>query len=145
MFWYRLRGVGYTRSMTSLFRVMRKLGLYREKNKNPKYVPKTYEKATFPGQKVQIDVKVVPKSCIVGKAKKFGQKFYQYTAIDECTRIRFLMSFEEQSTYSSMIFLQELLKFIKFKPITAQNLPSNSRKQRRTTKHFLKNNLIFMG
>ena len=49
--------------MTSLFRVMHKLGLYRDKNKNPKYVPKPYEKATFPGQKVQIDVKVVPKSC----------------------------------------------------------------------------------
>ena len=49
--------------MSSLFRVMRKLGLYRKKNKNPKYVPTTYEKATFPGQKVQIDVKVVPKSC----------------------------------------------------------------------------------
>ena len=73
------RGVGYTRSMTSLLRVMRKLGLYRDKNKNPKYVPK---------------------SCIVGKAKKIEQKFYQYSAIDECTRIRFLMSFEEQSTYT---------------------------------------------
>ena len=80
--------------MTSLFRVMRKLGLYRKKSKNPKYVPK---------------------SCIVGKAKKIEQKFYQYSAIDECTRIRFLMSFEEQSTYSSRIFLQELVRAFPFK------------------------------
>ena len=115
MFWYRLKCIGYTRSMSSLFRVMRKLGLYREKKKNSDYIPKPYEKATFPGQKVQIDVKVVPQSCIVGKAKKLEQKFYQYTAIDECTRIRFLMSFEEQSTYSSMVFLQELVRAFPFK------------------------------
>ena len=90
--------------MSSLFRVMRKLGLYRKKSKNPKYIPKPYEKATFPGQKVQIDVKVVPKSCIVGKAKKLEQKFYQYTAIDECKRIRFLMSFEEKYIFVDDIF-----------------------------------------
>ena len=38
MFWYRAALVTL---MSSLFRVMRKLGLYREKNKNPKYVPKS--------------------------------------------------------------------------------------------------------
>ena len=83
--------------MSALFRVRRRLGLYLCKPKNPKYVPKPYAPALFPGQKVQIDVKVVPKSCIVGKAKAFGQKFYQYTAI-------YLGAFEEQNTYSSMIF-----------------------------------------
>ena len=69
---------------------MRRLGLYREKKKNPKYVPKPYQKALYPGEKVQVDVK------IVGKAKKLGQKFYQFTAIDECTRIRYLGAFIHQ-------------------------------------------------
>ena len=113
--WYRLKCEGYTRSMPTLFRVMRRLGLYRTKPKNPKYVPKPYEAALFPGQKVQIDVKVVPKSCIVGKARELGQKFYQYTAIDECTRIRYLGAFEEQSTYSSKKFLEKLVKAFPFK------------------------------
>ena len=115
MLWYKLRRVGYKRTMSTLFRVMRRLGLYREKKKNPKYVPKPYQKALQPGEKVQIDVKVVPKVCIVGKAKELGEKFYQYTAVDECTRIRYLMAFKEQSTYSSMIFLQELVKAFPFK------------------------------
>lgn len=115
LFWYRLSCKGYTRSMSALFRVMRRLGLYRLKPRNPKYTPKPYAKADFPGQKIQIDVKVVPKSCIVGQAKELGQKFYQYTAIDECTRLRYLGAFTEQSTYSSMIFLQQLVKAFPFK------------------------------
>ena len=115
MLWCRLKRVGYTRCMASLYRVMRRLGLYRQKAKNPKYVPKPYKKADYPGQKVQVDVKVVPTACITGKAQKLGQKFYQYTAIDECTRIRYLMAFEEQSTYSSMIFLQHLVRAFPFK------------------------------
>ena len=115
MFWYRLSCMDYTRSMPALFRVMRRLGLYRAKPQNPKYVPKPYEPALFPGQKVQIDVKVVPNTCIVGAAKALGQKFYQYTAIDECTRMRYLGGFEEHSTFSSMIFLQQLVRIFPFK------------------------------
>jgi len=76
---------------------------------------KPYEQATFPGQKVQIDVKVVPSVCIVGQAKEQGEKMYQYTAIDECTRFRFIAAFKEQSTYSSMRFLQQLIRRFPFK------------------------------
>ncbi len=57
---------------------------------NPKYIPKPYEKMLYPGQRVQIDVKFVPESCIVGDAKAEGRKFYQYTAIDEYSRFRYL-------------------------------------------------------
>ena len=35
---------------------------------NPKYTPKPYKKADYPGQKIQIDVKYVPSSCLVGAA-----------------------------------------------------------------------------
>ncbi len=75
---------------------------------NPKYIPKPYEQMTYPGQRVQIDVKFVPTSCIVGNAK--GKKFYQYTAIDEYSRFRYLEAFEEHSTYSSALFLDHLIK-----------------------------------
>ena len=47
----------------------------------------------FPGERVQIDVKFVPESCIVGDAA--GEKFYQYTAIDEFSRWRYLEAFQE--------------------------------------------------
>lgn len=67
---------------------------------------------SYPGQRVQIDVKFVPAACIVGKAS--GQKFYQYTAIDEYSRFRYLEAFEEHSTYSSAVFLEHLIKAFPF-------------------------------
>ena len=112
VFWVKLRQRGYSRSITGLYRVLQKTGQLTVKPPNPKYIPKPYEKMFYPGQRVQIDVKVVPTSCIVGDAK--GEKFYQYTAIDEYSRFRYLEAFKEQCTYSSAIFLEHLVKAFKF-------------------------------
>ena len=65
------------------------------------------------GKRIQIDVKFVPEVCMAGDAK--GKRFYQYTAIDECSRFRYLEAFEEHSTYSSAIFLEHLIKKFPFK------------------------------
>ena len=62
--WHRLRQRGYTRRPESLFRVMRKLGLFPQKEKKPAYKPKPYQQMTYPGQRIQVDVKVVPRRCI---------------------------------------------------------------------------------
>ena len=62
----------------------------------------------YPGQRVQIDVKYVPESCMVGQEP--GTKWYQYTFLDEYSRFRYLEAFEEHSTYSSMLFLQHVVK-----------------------------------
>ena len=86
VFWVKLRQRGYTRSITGLYRFLRKHGQMAVKPPNPKYIPKPYEQMQYPGQRVQIDVKFVPEACIVGDAA--GQKFYQYTAIDEYSRFR---------------------------------------------------------
>lgn len=114
VFWVKLRQKGYTRSLTALWRMLRKLELQPVKPPNPKYIPKPYEKMLYPGQRVQIDVKFVPDACIVGDAKAEGKKFYQYTAIDEYSRFRYLEAFEEHSSYSSAIFLEHMLKAFKF-------------------------------
>ncbi len=100
VFWVKLRQKRYTRSITGLWRILRKQGLQPIKPPNPKYIPKPYEKKSFPGQRIQIDVKFVPDACIVGDAKAEGKKFYQYTAIDEYSRFRYLEAFEEHSSYS---------------------------------------------
>lgn len=113
VFWVKLRQRGYTRSITGLYRILRKQGQMAVKPPNPKYIPKPYEQMLYPGQRVQIDVKVVPAACIVGDAK--GNKFYQYTAIDEYSRFRYLEAFEEQSSYSSAVFLEHLLKKFPFR------------------------------
>ena len=115
VFWVKLRHKGYTRSVTALWRMLRKLELQPVKPPNPKYIPKPYEKMLYPGQRVQIDVKYVPEACIVGDAKADGRKFYQYTAIDEYSRFRYLEAFEDHSSFSSAMFLDHMLKAFKFK------------------------------
>ena len=112
VFWVKLRQRGYSRSITGLYRILRKMGQMAVKPPNPKYIPKPYEKMLYPGQRVQIDVKVVPAACIVGDAA--DKKFYQYTAIDEYSRFRYLEAFEEHSSYSSAVFLEHLIKAFKF-------------------------------
>ena len=82
----------------------------KEKEKK-KYIPKPYEQMTYPGERVQIDVKHVSSACLVGEAA--GHKLYQYTAIDEYSRLRYLEGFEEASTFSSATFLKNAMAFFK--------------------------------
>jgi len=110
--WVKFRQRGYTQSITSLYRILIKTNLIPQKPPNPKYVPKPYEKMLFPGQRVQIDVKFIPSSCLVGEAK--NQKFYQYTALDEYSRFRYVKAFNEHSSYSSAVFLEHLIKVFHF-------------------------------
>jgi len=114
--WHRLRKRGYTRRPESLFRVMRRLGLYPQPKPKKKYIPKPYEQMQYPGQRVQIDVKVVPRKCIADSSLKL----YQYTAIDEYSRLRFLAAYNEQSTYSSADFLHKAVAFYKRKGFTIE-------------------------
>lgn len=108
VFWVKLMQRGYTRSIPGLYRFLRKQGMMAVKPPNPKYIPKPYEQMDHPGQRIQIDVKFVPSACLVNQAK--GKRFYQYTAIDEYSRWRFVEAFEEHSSYSSMRFLEHLVK-----------------------------------
>ena len=116
--WVKLRRNGYKHSITGLYRVLRRQGQIPAKLPNPKYIPKPYEQMHFPGKRVQIDVKFVPESCIIGNAK--GEKFYQYTAIDEFSRWRYLEAFQEHSSYSSAVFLEHLVKATPFKILCIQ-------------------------
>ena len=103
--WARLRERGYKRCVESLWRVLRREGLAEKEKPKKKYKPKPYEQMQYPGQRVQIDVKVVPRSCIADPLLKL----YQYTAIDEYSRYRILGAYVEQSTYSSADFLRRVV------------------------------------
>lgn len=107
--WHRLRKRGYNRRLESLFRVMRKMGMFPPKKKKNPYKPKPYEQMDRPGQRVQIDVKVVPLRCLANRE----ERLYQYTAIDEFSRLRYLGAYPEQSTYSSADFLEKAIKWYK--------------------------------
>lgn len=70
----------------------------------PKKKPKPYERAAYPEQKVQVDVKFIPQYCCSN-----GKKYYQYTAKDECSRWAYRQLYDEHSTYSSFTFLKSLI------------------------------------
>ena len=137
--WSRLRKKGYTRRPESLYRVMRKLGMFPAEKPRKAYQPKPYQQMTYPGERIQVDVKVVPRRCIADPELRL----YQYTAIDEYSRLRFLAAYPEQSTYSSADFLKRLQKWYARRGITVEcvqtdngfeftNRFSNSRKDRPT-------------
>lgn len=114
--WSRLRKRGYSRCIESLWRVLRREGLPAKEKPRKKYTPKPYEQMKYPGQRVQIDVKVVPRSCIANPELKL----YQYTAIDEYSRYRILGAYPEQSTYSSAHFLRHVVEAFRRKGVTVE-------------------------
>ncbi len=48
VFWVKLRQRGYSRSITGLYRVLKRTKQGAVKPPNPKYIPKPYEKMMFP-------------------------------------------------------------------------------------------------
>ena len=114
--WVKLNKVGYTRSITSLYRVMQRLGIYKKTpSKRKKYEPKPYEQMKYPGERIQVDVKYVPGECLTDEIKERDGKYYQYTAIDEYTRKRVLWASKEHNTYASYQFLKIIMKRFPFK------------------------------
>ena len=112
---------GYSRSFSGMVYAAKRLGLTEEpkaKKKNRK--SRRYPEILVPGEKVQIDVKEVPYNCLRGKVLRDGKHLYQWTAIDECTRIRFVYGFEEHTPENTVKFLKRLLKAFPFKIQTIQ-------------------------
>ena len=114
--WVKLRRAGYTRSITSLYRVMQRIGIYQKTpSKKKEYEPKPYEEMRYPGERVQVDVKYVPAKSLTKEVKEQDGRYYQYTAIDEYTRKRVLWASKEQSTSASTEFIKVIMKKFPFK------------------------------
>lgn len=78
---------------------------------NPKYIPKPYEQMDYPGQRIQVDVKFVPSVCLKN-SKVVGKKFFQYTAIDEYSRWRFVEALKEVTERIMSVFMQHMNNLI---------------------------------
>lgn len=94
---------GYKRSYGCFKRTAAEL-LGKAAKPRKKHQNKPYQRADYPGQKLQLDVKFVPMYCAAD-----GKKYYQYTAKDECTRWTFREMYAEHSTYSAKDFLEKLI------------------------------------
>lgn len=69
---------------------------------------KRYEKPQ-PGLRVQMDVK------FLGRMGDSRRKYYQYTAIDDCTRIRVLRIYDKCNQVTSIRFLDYVLEKLPFR------------------------------
>ena len=116
--WIKLKKRGYRRSQPALLKILRRLEMptNQKTRRSPTCVKNhTYEQMTYPGERVQIDVKYVPKECLSNEFKqKYPElKLYQYTAIDEYSRYRILGGYHEHDTYASSLFLCQVVSAFK--------------------------------
>ena len=74
---------------------------------------KRYEKPQ-PGHRVQVDVKFLER--IAGSRKRL----YQFTAIDDCTRIRVLKIYDACNQASAIRFLDEVIRRLPFRVLVVQ-------------------------
>ena len=133
VFWGKLTQRGHSRSIPGLYRFLKRQGIMAIHPPNPKYVPKPYEQVDHPGQRIRVDVRFVPSACLVN-SQVIGKHFFQYTAIDERSRWRFVEAFEEHSTHSSATFLDHLVKAFPF-PIECIQTDNGSEFTNRFTTH----------
>jgi transposase-like protein len=69
-----------------------------------------YDTPTMIGEKAQIDIKYVPVESLIGEALKryraTGEKLYQFTSIDECSREVFEYAYQDMGVNSAVNFLK---------------------------------------
>lgn len=100
---------GYKRSYGGMKRFLRKrFGAPAAPLTRPKK-PGEYDEGQFPGERVQIDVKYVPRKCL------YGERLYQYTMVDEYSRWCHREIYAEHSEYASSLFLRNAVKAAPFK------------------------------
>lgn len=108
MCWYLKQKYNWYVSKNTIWRLYKEYGLnrLRYKKKWERY-PQRYEKA-LPGERLQVDVKFI-------NQKEFsGKRYYQFTAIDDCTRYRVLRIYDHNSVKSSTEFINQVKEALPF-------------------------------
>lgn len=102
---------------SSVHRILRKHGMNRlpANQKHQQHAKRwiRYEKAQ-PGHRLQVDVKFLER--IPGKRKRL----YQFTAIDDCTRIRILKIYDACNQSTAVKFIDEVLRRLPFRILVVQ-------------------------
>jgi len=110
--WYLARYHGITISDATIYRILRRHGLQRLPNRVGRRAVHThrYEKQV-PGHHVQVDVKFLTLQ------RPGGQRVrrYQYTAIDDATRIRALRVYQRHTQRNAIAFLDHVVATFPFR------------------------------
>lgn len=95
-------------SRQTVWKLYKEHGLNRLRyKKNWQRYPQRYAKAN-PGERVQVDVKFLDK--IAGD----GKRYYQFTAIDDCTRYRVLRIYDHSGVESAADFINQVKAVLPF-------------------------------
>jgi transposase InsO family protein len=99
-------------SPSGVWRILKRLDMNRlpssQRHRRHAERWKRYEKP-LPGHRVQVDVK------FLGPLGGTRRKYYQYTAIDDCTRIRVLRAYDRCNQQISIRFLDYVLEKLPFR------------------------------
>lgn len=105
-----LQRFGLRVSRSTVNKILQRSGKITKATKPFKKKHKLRYQASVPGERVQIDVKYVPY-----RVQTTSGRAYQYTAIDDCTRVRFAKIYDGHGIYYLMQFLEDMLAFLPFK------------------------------
>lgn len=95
-------------SSQTIWRLYKEHGLNRLKyKKNWQRYPQQYSKA-IPGDRVQVDVKFIDNLAFSGK------RYYQFTAIDDCTRFRVLRIYDHNNVANAADFINQVKMALPF-------------------------------
>lgn len=95
-------------SSQSIWRLYKEHGLNRLKyKKNWQRYPQHYSK-TIPGDRLQVDVKFLDNLSFSGK------RYYQFTAIDDCTRYRVMRIYDHNTVENATDFINRLKQSLPF-------------------------------
>jgi transposase InsO family protein len=105
--WHLLRkGVPRVPSVYGIHRVLQRAGLLTRHRTRPKHRRRYV--MPRPGDCVQVDIKYVP-------YKVEGRQVFQYTALDDCTRLRVVRFFPELTNSAALAFLTSLRQGFPFR------------------------------
>lgn len=95
-------------SKNTVWRLYKEHGLNRLKYKKKwQRYPQAYSKP-LPGDRLQVDVKFIDAKAFAGK------RYYQFTAIDDCTRYRVLRIYDHNTVKSASDFVDQVQRALPF-------------------------------
>ena len=106
----------FTRSVGGLYKALKRLGFYAPAKRRRRRKYKRYERP-YPGANVQIDIKYLDPIR--------GQAEFQYTAIDEHCRLRYVCIYDEISAYNAVRFLRDTLDFFEKHSIRVEQVQTD--------------------
>ena len=110
--WYLERYHGFTTSCSSVYRTLKRNGIGRlPRNVGRRAIHTRRYAKQVPGHHIQIDVKFL--SLTTGTGQKVRR--YQYTAIDDATRVRALKIYKKHNQRSSIDFIDYVVEKFPFR------------------------------